>query len=339
MSRISFGVWAAMALILVPLAGAQSYTITDLGTLGGAYSWAYAINDSGAVAGTADTSSGSTDAFLWTASGGMQDLGTLPGGSASYGAAVNDSGAVAGTALTSSSELHAFLWTSATGMQDLGTLGGDFSYGYGINDAGEVVGYSYFRNNFKYHAFLWTKAGGMQDLGTIGGLNSFAAAINNSGEVVGGFYPATGSSYHAFLWTQTGGMQDLGTIDGGPYSDAYAISPSGQIFGWATRKDQQKAFIWTKSEGMEWLGAGPNSNADGANSSGEVVGVFQPTGITTNTAFVKIPGEEPQNLNDLIPPNSGWVLTQAYGINQSGQIAATGTINGQIHAALLTPTN
>jgi len=35
MIRIRFGVWAAMALMLVPLAGAQSYTITDLGVLSG----------------------------------------------------------------------------------------------------------------------------------------------------------------------------------------------------------------------------------------------------------------------------------------------------------------
>ncbi len=43
------------------------------------------------------------------------------------------------------------------------------------------------------------------------------------------------------------------------------------------------------------------------------------------------------DLNTLIPPNSGWILTEARGINDAGQITGTGTINGETHAFLLTP--
>ena len=52
---------------------------TDLGTLGGADSSAVAVNDSGEVVGWSDTPAGDQHAFSWTASGGMVDLGTLPG--------------------------------------------------------------------------------------------------------------------------------------------------------------------------------------------------------------------------------------------------------------------
>jgi hypothetical protein len=45
-----------------------------------------------------------------------------------------------------------------------------------------------------------------------------------------------------------------------------------------------------------------------------------------------------QNLNDLIPAGSGCVLTYASSINDSGQIAGTGTFDGHQHAFLLTPT-
>src|ERR1039458_10359337 len=120
MSGIRFGVWAAMALVLVPLAGAQSYTVTDLGVLPGAISSnAAAINDYGEVVGNSND-----HAFLWTPSGGMQDLGTLAGDTESYGYAINDSGTVVGL---SQSDLgkHAFLWTQTGGMQDLGNLGGE----------------------------------------------------------------------------------------------------------------------------------------------------------------------------------------------------------------------
>jgi probable HAF family extracellular repeat protein len=43
------------------------------------------------------------------------------------------------------------------------------------------------------------------------------------------------------------------------------------------------------------------------------------------------------DLNTLIPSGTGWVLQQANGINDNGQIVGTGTIGGQAHAFLLTP--
>jgi cell division protein FtsW (lipid II flippase) len=44
-----------------------------------------------------------------------------------------------------------------------------------------------------------------------------------------------------------------------------------------------------------------------------------------------------QNLNQLIPSNSGWQLILADSINVQGQITGQGNINGQQHAFLLTP--
>lgn len=44
-----------------------------------------------------------------------------------------------------------------------------------------------------------------------------------------------------------------------------------------------------------------------------------------------------QNLNNLIPKDSGWQLVLPTAINNRGQITGQGTINGQSHAFLLTP--
>ena len=44
------------------------------------------------------------------------------------------------------------------------------------------------------------------------------------------------------------------------------------------------------------------------------------------------------NLQDQIPADSGWVLRQALGINDQGQIAGFGVHEGKIRAFLLTPT-
>ena len=43
------------------------------------------------------------------------------------------------------------------------------------------------------------------------------------------------------------------------------------------------------------------------------------------------------DLNDLIPPNSGWILTEARGVNAAGQIVGLGQLNSTIRAFLLTP--
>ena|SRR5271167_2848963 len=57
------------------------YTVKDLGTLGGTYSYAFGINGAGQIAGgaatPAQTDGLSTTAFLWTKRKGMINLGTL----------------------------------------------------------------------------------------------------------------------------------------------------------------------------------------------------------------------------------------------------------------------
>lgn len=44
------------------------------------------------------------------------------------------------------------------------------------------------------------------------------------------------------------------------------------------------------------------------------------------------------DLNSLLPPGSGWELTLASAINDSGQIVGVGTHNGAVRAFLLTTT-
>ena len=341
MGWIRFCESAAIALIFVPLAAAQSYNVTDLGTLpGGTYSKAAAVNNHGAVVGNADSSNGAEHAFLWTPTGGMKDLGTLPGDDGSEAYAINDSGVIVGQSYKDGVGAHAVLWTQAGKIRYLGSLGGSVNgYAYGINDSGQVVGESSLAGNTAGHAFLWTDNAGMQDLGTLGGNTSVGYAINDLGEVAGySLVTGGGASGHAFMWTQASGMQDLGLVGGTAYSTAAAISASGSIVGYAgSISGDTTSFLWTKSSGMKALGTGDTSVADGINNSGDVVGNVEPGGNVS--AFIWSPTQREQNLNDLIPPNSGWFLEWAMAINRSGQIAAIGSINGQSHGALLTPAN
>jgi probable HAF family extracellular repeat protein len=120
----------AVALFGVGLRTAETQTTTpemqvqDLGHLGGGYSGATSINDSGQVVGVSSTSDGKQHAFLYDASAAtpkMQDLGTL-GGYESRAAGIDDSGQVVGYSSTSAGEQHAFLYDSTNGMQDLNDL-------------------------------------------------------------------------------------------------------------------------------------------------------------------------------------------------------------------------
>ena len=130
--------------------------MVDLGTLGGDFSQALAVNDGGQVVGVSKTVAGQFHAFSWTAGGPMVDLGTL-GGLTSEAFAVNDGGQVVGVSTTTAAGVqHAFSWTADDGMVDLGTLGGNFSQAAAVNDGGEVVGVS-FTAAGELHAAQWTE--------------------------------------------------------------------------------------------------------------------------------------------------------------------------------------
>jgi len=180
---------------------AEPGTMIDLGSLGGATSVAHDLNDRGEVVGLAETKTGAARAFVWTATDGMRDLGTL--GAASMALGINDRTEVVG------GSGHAFLWTEQDGMVDLGTLGGRTSCANDVNDLGCIVGVSQTgatdaRGLPVTRAFLRTPDGSMLALGTLGGEHSSAAAISeDDGSVVriaGHSHDAAGA-VRAVVWT------------------------------------------------------------------------------------------------------------------------------------------
>jgi probable HAF family extracellular repeat protein len=151
------------------------------------WSAAKAINDSGAVAGTAQLSSGAFRAFTATSGNAVTMLGTL-GGWSSYGQAINSAGWVAGGSTTVTGYLHAFLYANGQ-MKDLGTLaGGGNSSAYGANSLGQVVGYSQIAGGDS-SAFLWEN-GQLRDLNELIAADTGwrlleASGINDQGQIVG----------------------------------------------------------------------------------------------------------------------------------------------------------
>jgi probable HAF family extracellular repeat protein len=127
---------------------------------------------------------------------------------------------------------------------------------------------------------------------------------------------------------------------GGTVSEARGINASGQVAGYATTAGNRAyhAVLWSNGT-MTDLGTlgGTVSEAYGINASGQVVGQSNTSGDAAQHAFLWSAGAM-TDLNSLVHPASGWTLTEARAVNDVGQIVGTGTINGQQHAYLLTPT-
>jgi len=247
--------------------------LVDLGTLGGSYAEATAVNQSGLVVGHASVAGGS-QGFVWTTETPMRGIGTL-GGPDSRAEAVNASGHVVGWSNDSDFKAWAFLWTPETGMRSIADLGGVFTVATKINDHGQVIGFGFLPNDTQFHAFSWTEAGGLRRLEAPEGVGSVANALNNSGQVVGTVTLADGRA-RAFLWTEAGGMVDLGTL-GGSQARASAINASGHVVGSSLIAGNLKwhAFLWTPAGGMVDLGPLPGFDESAAthlNDRGEIVG-------------------------------------------------------------------
>ena len=142
--------------------------LSDLGTLGGTNDFygssANGVNDLGFVVGWSTTdpvlccnSFSPVHAVLWMSSGGLRDLGTLPGDTSSSAVRINFFGLVIGSSGntayawgdSSSSPFgvigRPFIWSQRTGMRDLNTLipqngGWVLQSATDINVWGQIVG-------------------------------------------------------------------------------------------------------------------------------------------------------------------------------------------------------
>jgi probable HAF family extracellular repeat protein len=314
-----------------------SYTLTELVGFSDKASVAYDINNSGQVVGYSYPATGTMHAVLWN-NGKLTDLkkpGAIPYNDAP---GINNAGQIVcnlnpgrgvGGRCT-------YLWQNGT-VINIGLCDHtDTSSVTAINNAGQVAGFDVQR------AFVW-QSGFTYYQKTLGSTNSHSRAldINDRQQVVG--YSSTDSGHqHAVLW-QNQKVIDLGTLPGGTNSAALGINNFWKIVGWSnTSTGYKHAVLWQKRRITD-LGTldGNATTATAINDRGTVVGYsFAPSNGNSEIplhAFVWRNGIM-RNLNNLLPTNSGWELTAAYGINDRGQIVGSGKKDGQTKAFLLTPT-
>jgi len=264
-----------------PTGYAYSWTstggITNLGTLGGAYSGAYDINEAGVITGFAwpSTAEYSThgQGFIYE-DDTMSPLGTV---------------------------------SSPTG----------YSRGHGINDSNEIVGRGSqvdFSGSNKYTIY-WDENQNLNQFVGPGSYSS-SEAINNNGMIVGGARTAsTGNTLFASIWDTDGNLTFLNNAD--IYgSKAWGVNDSGVIVGYdqsGTALATKRAFValdglnmvdLTTLVDLSGTGIVTLTEAFDVNASGQIVGV----GITST-------GEQKAFMLTAIPvPAAVWLFASALGL-------------------------
>ncbi len=311
--------------------GNNGYTLADMGNMAGfPNSGAYSINLSGVVAGDFMSSSPSytKHACIWTSAGGIQPL--FIGEIESHANAINDNNQVVGYLRKAGLSSTPILWQNGV-VTELGGIGTTaWGAATAIDNAGRVIGWLYAPNG-SFHAFYWYN-GVMKDLGAFGTDRTTAYALNGPNLIVGGSGTYSAGPGPAVMWNNF----SLGNLDifGSTNSGCLGVNSLSQVVGNYYGPNFQHAFLWENGVARD-LGSYSSfasSHANAINNLGQIVG-----DEGYNYAMIWENGSW-QKLETLLPAGSGWSsLFLCYDINDRGQIAGAGTINGQTHGFILTP--
>lgn len=326
-------VWSASLAAPTAASAAIRYTLTDLGL---DYGVAYAVNDSGQIAGYAGPDG---HAFVTARAGGaVTDLG-VPG----IAYAINNAGHAAGVVDNGNGSYSMFWWDGTMAL-----VGGP-GQAYAINGRDQVSGYISGPGPGGYgtvdYPSLWAPASGMAPT-QIGPYDGRARAIDDIGRIAGFVSLKLGENRAGFLTGPDGASPT--TIIAGLTVGA-AVDNAGRVVGWLRPgsidpyEGGARAYMSGPDGGaLTALGTlgGNRSAAFSINDAGQVVGysdVAPGSSSDVQHAFLYEYGQM-LDLNDLIDPGSEVMLYEARGISNSGYIAASGiTSDGHWHAYLLTP--
>ncbi len=375
----AFSLLAALAMP-VPL-GAQTqpprYEVTDLGTLGGAFSTAYSLNYAGRAGGNASLPDGSQHAFLTGVPGTMYDLGTLGGpNSGATGPNANYQLAIV-SEISKMDPLKenfcgfgtpyicvAALWNGA--MTPFPTLGGNNAQALAINNRGQLAGIAETGTRdptcqppqvLQYEAALWGPNPGQVQLlpPLTGDTVGFTFALNNYGQAVGSTGTCANTPLlplavgpHAVIWNN-GVPTALTNLGGSMVGVGAGINDQGVIVGGSDLPNELPGFpfvqihstMWTPGGGapqdLGTVGSDFSSLPTIINNNGQVVGAS--CDIMGNCRAFLWQNKIMTDLNALTPANSPLYLLFAQSINDSGEIvgSALEKNTGETHAFLATP--
>jgi uncharacterized membrane protein len=278
------------ASLILPDGEAYSWTqsagVNYLGTLGGAQSGAYDINEAGAITG-----------FAWQA----------------------------GAQFSTQGKGFIFQDGDMTSLGTESTPDG-YSRGHGINNSNEIAGRTSkgdFGGNPKYTTY-WDENQNLDQFDIAASADySTAEQINNNGLIVGGSrMPSTGNTLFAAAWDTSGNISFLNNFNAGSFgSKAWSVNDAGVLVGYdqfasgniATDPTKTTAFVSLDGTNMvdlntlvDLTGTGlvTLSMAYDVNANGDIVGV----GLTST-------GEQKAFMLTAVPiPAAVWLFGSALGL-------------------------
>jgi probable HAF family extracellular repeat protein len=338
---------ASLALT-APAVAQPSYQIYDIGVVQTGDSASQGLRASpGGIAVGRSLRSGASQAFAWTAAGGLVALPNLAGRNFCVANSANDNGIVVGSGATTAfgSGRLPVIWNNGVVSQlplPSGQTTGDAN---SVNASGVAVGSINGGSLQRGVIYSGGTATVISQTTPNGSFFTTAFGNNDAGRVVGqGIDPNNAAVNVGIVYdTATNTAFSVGALPDFNGALAFGVSNAGHVVGTSMlNQGSGLPFIWTDAGGMVAIPL-PTGTSQGSaravNSAGWAVG-------TASSAFA-IPflydGTTTYRLADIIPAGSGWDLStntssSALGISDNGVIVGTGVRNGATRAYAMVPT-
>ncbi|MEM6571829.1 MAG: hypothetical protein AAF957_25670 [Planctomycetota bacterium] len=267
----------------------------DLGVLGPtSLSWPRVISGDGmTVAGGVSGGSLPVAGFIWTAAGGLVDLGNLGGDQVSVRDINRDGSVVVGLATDATGRKRAFRWTPATGMVDLGGLTSGDHWADSVSADGEEIAGGFVDANGTLSTFWWSRQAGFVSHAPFQPNSTGLPTLSADGSTVIG-NEAVLSSSRAFRWSQADGYQWI-DVPGWQDSIATGVSADGSVVSGVLRSGPlfSAGFRWTAATGAVVLPdfGIPGTFANAVSADGTIAGATSHPGGTVRAVRWTASGE------------------------------------------------
>lgn len=333
--------------------GVAGSPVQDIGTLGGLTAEVQYTNTDGTVAfGRSNKANGSSQAFRWTAAGGMQDV-TSSAFAASSFAFMNASATSGFGTLEPSSGYRTFHWSDSGGYTDIGSLGsGNLTANKYALDGNSLVGITAATLFGNPIAVRWSKPTGLVNIGFTN--MSAITYAGGSEDLTVLLYKTVSTSNQQKLYRVTGNnvLTDMGQLDGSVLSVYETSKDASKMLVTSA----SKMYFWDDVTGFHDMGIvngvqiDKNSNQIVESPTFDLVAGSVKVGIT-NYAWVYSPQIGSRDLKSLLMTN-GADLTNWDSLNQVdliedvngvAYVTGLGTYNGvngfKFYAAVPEPTS
>lgn len=347
----SLGLFLAMvAATAVRFAAAA--TITDLGSSSLPPESSFipiGVNSKGMVVGdiTTDSDTADSHAAIW-ADGVLTRLPERPGTLLSDAVAINESGRIAGLEYHDSNNVHAVFWDGITTPVQIGPLIStdiDFSQAEDVDAAGGVVG-STLGNSPHFETGYYRSAAGSSVLVGLGNLDadrgsSFVGAITADGKTMLGKVTGTLTADGFYLWSTANPAGPGIPLDITPDTNGFVIlggsvynsllvqndlASDGAVFGFKGTGSGKTWWLRTP-DGTETQIVGLVAH-NAINAAHTVAGTVLDPRDVVHAAIWDSRTHAVTDLNTLLPADSGFILTDALGMDDLGDIVGIAAHDG-----------